>query len=160
MGTQEVSGASPLATGLSSAAPIEPVPVSPVPASIPSALARKVLADCVGHGTKTRHALETNTLVGFPGAVSVWQALDAMERYAQAIKARRAETQSGSVHESAVPQGCAQPQVSETPSDTLGEKAGGSHYDPGEWTLSRQMMAARASEAAERGEPYNERDGG
>lgn len=44
--------------------------------------ARRVLADCVGPHTKVRQALLADALVGHPGAVSVWQALDAMEKYA------------------------------------------------------------------------------
>lgn len=113
--------------------------VSPVPASIPSAdalvhlmvdwaeipkyyfdkrypffggLLDQVIADyAIGPANETHAAAWA--------FVEIAQAL-----LAQAIEARRAETQSGSVHESAVGNADApNTQVSETPSDTLGEKA-------------------------------------
>ena len=105
------------ATGLSSASPIEPVPVSPVPASIPSAYDLWKLARGI------RFHLSTNLVYrstgrdpkpnGFSFAeVPEWQLrqwLDLAENNAQAIEARRAETHSGSVaDESAVAKPCAQ----------------------------------------------------
>jgi len=145
--------------GLSSAAPIEPVPVSPVPASIPSAVEGDMSWFVIAIGCKNTavildyspgwepHYIEffwedtfdIDPPIHLPVGAYLWTGFwighwdeddainvgggDFYPLYAQAIEARRDETQSGSVHESAVPQGCAQPQVSETPYDTLGEKA-------------------------------------
>lgn len=164
--------------GLSSAAPIEPLRVSPVPALIPSAdrcsgtvfvgimpqllrdgsnqlimcweAERRPVKVCEGGGWYSAHptkmawvfrswmkhrqrpgwtfdkvADEDNTDL----QKLIVRDLDrALIRHgftsAQAIEARRAETQSGSVRESAVGETDApNTQVSETPSDTLGEKA-------------------------------------
>ncbi|WP_186729149.1 hypothetical protein [Sphingomonas panacisoli] len=139
----------PDGTGLSSATPIEPVPVSPVPASIPSAILvglcdfppdAALVLEALGDGEFVQSARYISGDIGVPEArvKEVHRALRTLgfaeigtlmteegqtcgsgywitgrgerfrEALAQAIEARRAETQGGSVHESAVPQGCAQ----------------------------------------------------
>ena len=109
------------ATGLSSASPIEPVPVSPVLASIPSAC-KFLLSGMTDEWTSlaklsgrlnTRHFIRPmRELIASGLAEWSWGQGQSCKIYrlsAQAIEARRAETHSRSVaDESAVPEGCAQ----------------------------------------------------
>ena len=139
--TEESMGASPNGVGLSSASPIEPVPVSPVPASIPcawqvqDALEEAVYALRNIAGVSVWHqkfGCPSNVIAddNFICWVENWSLNPAVEFFAarddlsaKAIEARRAETGTGSVEdESAVPAGHSpEPSIPSTTTKEVGE---------------------------------------
>lgn len=110
-------GASPSGDRAVAASAVEPVPVSPVPASIPSAtrtltenLARYLAPDAFNGQRRSKrnsaaaHEARKLAMKQARAAIRFFGKPGNIPRLAQAIETRRAETGIGSVHESAVRQ--------------------------------------------------------